>query len=78
MFLSNDAARAELGIGPDAFEYQVLMGVRPPLWRAWQDAGLPVRVYVPYGPDWHAYSMRRLKKNPKLLQQMALGIFAKS
>lgn len=73
-----EALRAELGIGPDAFEYQVLMGVRPPLWRSWQDAGLPVRVYVPYGPDWHAYSMRRLKKNPKLLQQMALGIFAKS
>jgi len=73
-----EALRAELDVGTDAFEYQVLMGVRPPLWRAWQAAGLPVRVYVPYGPDWHAYSMRRLKKNPKLLQQMALGIFAKS
>lgn len=75
---SLEAVRRELGVGEDGFEYQVLMGVRPPLWRQWQADGLPVRVYVPYGPDWHAYSMRRLKKNPKLLQQMALGVFGRS
>jgi proline dehydrogenase len=72
-----EALRAELGIDASSFEYQVLMGVRPPLWKSWQEQGLPVRVYVPYGPDWHAYSMRRLKKNPKLLQQMALGVFSR-
>lgn len=70
-----DALREELGLGQEAYEYEVLMGVRPSLWRIWQDAGHPVRVYVPYGPDWHAYSMRRLKKNPRLLRQMALGVF---
>lgn len=73
-----ESLRSKLGITDEAFEYQVLMGVRPPLWKDWQQKGLPVRVYVPYGPDWHAYSMRRLKKNPKLLRQMAFGIFSRS
>lgn len=72
-----DALRLALKLDSDAYEYEVLMGVRPKLWRAWQAAGHPVRVYVPYGPDWHAYSMRRLKKNPKLLQQMAFGFLTR-
>jgi hypothetical protein len=24
-------------------------------------------VYVPYGPDWLAYSLRRLRRNPQIL-----------
>ena len=70
-----EALRLELGLTSEDYEYEVLMGVRPSLWQVWRDAGYTVRVYVPYGPDWHAYSMRRLKKNPKLLRQMALGVF---
>jgi proline dehydrogenase len=59
------------------YELQVLMGVRRPLWDQWLGAGHPVRVYVPFGPDWKAYSLRRLKKNPKLLTQVVLGMFKK-
>ena len=70
-----EAIRQELGLGDDDYEYEVLMGVRQNLWQIWRDLGYTVRVYVPYGPDWHAYSMRRLKKNPHLLRQMALGVF---
>lgn len=67
----------ELAIPKTRYEFQVLMGVRRPLWRQWLDAGHPVRVYVPFGPEWKAYSLRRLKKNPKLLTQVALAAFRK-
>jgi proline dehydrogenase len=67
----------ELDIPKQRYEFQVLMGVRRPLWALWKNAGHPVRVYVPYGPEWKAYSLRRLKKNPKLLTQVAFGAFRK-
>lgn len=55
------------GIAGDRFELQVLMGVQQGLWSRWRDAGATVRVYVPYGPEWRAYSTRRLRKNPAIL-----------
>jgi len=62
-------------IGQDRYELQVLMGVRERLWQAWKRANEPVRVYVPYGPDWRAYSTRRLKKNPLILQHVMRDFF---
>lgn len=58
------------GLGANQYEFQVLMGVREPLWEEWRDAGHPVRVYVPYGPQWRPYSQRRLKKNPQLFHHL--------
>jgi hypothetical protein len=29
-----------------------------------------VRIYVPYGEDWHAYSMRRLTRNPQIARHV--------
>jgi proline dehydrogenase len=52
------------------YELQVLLGVREPLWRTWRDAGHPVRVYVPFGPEWRAYSQRRLRKNPQIFRHV--------
>lgn len=60
----------ELGVGPDRFEFQVLLGVQEGLWELWRRAGHPVRVYVPYGPDWRAYSSRRLRKNPQIFRHV--------
>ena len=51
----------------DSYEFQVLLGVREELWDKWKRAGHRVRVYVPYGPEWRAYSQRRLRKNPQIL-----------
>ena len=28
--------------------------------------GFRVRVYIPFGRDWYAYSVRRLRENPRL------------
>ena len=61
------AVAAELGVASDRMEFEVLLGVQEALWKAWQEAGHKVRVYVPYGPEWRSYSQRRLGKNPEIL-----------
>jgi proline dehydrogenase len=55
-----------LKLTPQQYEFQMLLGVREPLRRAIVDGGHRLRVYVPFGPHWHAYSLRRLKENPKI------------
>ncbi len=57
----------ELGMPASHYEFQVLLGVQEQLWSRWRAAGHQVRVYVPYGPEWRAYSTRRLRKNPQIL-----------
>jgi proline dehydrogenase len=66
----------ERGMRSEHYEFQVLLGVREALWARWRSEGHVVRVYVPYGPEWLAYSLRRLKKNPQILghvMRAALG-----
>jgi proline dehydrogenase len=38
---------------------ELLYGVLPDEARALRDRGVPVRLYLPYGPDWFRYLMRR-------------------
>ena len=59
------------------FELQVLLGVGEELRRECLDAGLPVRVYIPYGAQWLPYVQRRLRKNPKLARYAFFGLFKK-
>ena len=59
---------------PPGFEFQMLMGVGEALRARLVAAGHRVRVYVPYGDDWYGYSVRRLKENPKMATQVALGL----
>ena len=57
-------------------EFQALLGV--PMRRTLErlkTEGHKVRLYVPFGPDWYAYSLRRLKENPKMAGAIAKGIF---
>jgi proline dehydrogenase len=55
---------AERGISPDAFEFQMLYGIRRDLQNALRDAGYRMRVYVPFGREWFPYFMRRLGERP--------------
>jgi proline dehydrogenase len=48
----------------DAFEYQMLYGVRRDLQQRLVAEGYRVRVYVPYGEAWYPYFMRRLAERP--------------
>jgi proline dehydrogenase len=73
-FLVDHALRlVDGGINP-GFEFQMLMGVGEGLRARLVTAGHRVRVYVPYGDDWYGYSVRRLKENPKMATQVALGL----
>jgi proline dehydrogenase len=47
-----------------AFEFQMLYGIRRDLQVRLAQAGFPVRVYVPYGRYWYPYFMRRLAERP--------------
>lgn len=50
------------------FEFQMLLGVDPELRRIILQAGIKLRVYVPFGSQWYPYSVRRLRENPNLLR----------
>jgi proline dehydrogenase len=58
-----DHAQKE-GIGKDAFEFQMLYGVRRDLQEQLARDGYNMRVYVPYGKHWYPYFMRRLAERP--------------
>lgn len=50
------------GIGRDAFEFQMLYGLRPETQRQIVRDGYRMRVYVPYGTEWLPYYSRRLRE----------------
>ncbi|MEP6636154.1 MAG: proline dehydrogenase family protein [Acidobacteriota bacterium] len=52
------------GIGKEAFEFQMLYGIRRDLQRQLARDGYNLRVYVPYGKHWYPYFMRRLAERP--------------
>jgi proline dehydrogenase len=64
-----------LQIPRERYEFQMLLGVLAPLRRLILDAGHPVRVAVPYGPNWYPYSLRRLRKNPAIAGYVLKSLF---
>jgi proline dehydrogenase len=60
---TKDFAAAE-GIPKDAFEFQMLYGVRRDLMIKLAQEGYRMRTYVPYGEHWYPYFMRRLAERP--------------
>lgn len=54
----------EHGIAPDAYEFQMLYGIRRDLQQMLLNAGHRVRIYVPFGREWFPYFMRRLGERP--------------
>jgi proline dehydrogenase len=52
------------GLQPDAFEFQMLYGIRRDLQTALAGEGYKVRIYVPFGKEWFPYFMRRLGERP--------------
>ena len=55
---------ARKGISDDAFELQMLYGVRRDYQRQLVANGLNMRIYVPYGSQWYSYLMRRMAERP--------------
>ena len=61
----------ERRLGQDRYEFQLLLGVKEGLRDRLIAAGHGVRIYVPYGEAWYAYSLRRLKENPSIAGYVA-------
>jgi proline dehydrogenase len=58
-----------------AFEFQMLYGVRRDLQRKLAAEGFGVRVYIPFGPEWYPYFMRRLAERPANVIFLAKNFF---
>src|SRR3989454_10943925 len=58
-----DFAQRE-AISKEAFEFQMLYGIRRDLQEQLAKEGYRMRVYVPYGERWYPYFMRRLAERP--------------
>jgi proline dehydrogenase len=54
----------KIGLPKDAYEFQMLYGIRRDLQEQLVKDGYLVRVYVPFGTHWYPYFMRRLAERP--------------
>lgn len=66
----------DLNIPKDKFEFQMLLGVREDLRNKINNDGYKVRIYVPFGKEWYAYSIRRLKENPQVAMYVVKNLFS--
>jgi len=61
------------------YEFQALSGV--PMDKTLEkliENGHKVRYYIPYGPEWYAYSLRRMKENPDIWKDSLKAFFFRS
>ena len=58
------AFAARENIPRNAFEFQMLYGIRRDLQQCLVKDGWGVRVYIPFGTEWYPYFMRRLAERP--------------
>ena len=67
----------QLDLDKHEYEFQMLLGVDEQLRSILVNSGHRLRVYVPYGQQWYAYVMRRLKENPKIAVYVLKALFKK-
>lgn len=67
----------ELNLNRDEYEFQMLLGVTEKLRKIIVDEGHRLRVYVPFGEQWYAYSTRRLKENPQMAGYIVKSLFSR-
>ncbi len=65
------------GLRRDQYEFQMLLGVTERLRRRILADGHRLRVYVPFGERWYAYSVRRLQENPQIAGYAFKALFSR-
>jgi proline dehydrogenase len=55
----------------------MLLGVAGRLREELVARGHPLRVYVPFGELWYAYSLRRLRENPNIAGHIMRNLFTR-
>lgn len=73
-----EAVIDKLAVDEDRYEFQMLLGVAGTLRRELVARGHPLRVYVPFGDRWYAYSMRRLRENPNIAGHVVSNLLSRS
>ena len=68
---------AERKLTREEYEFQMLLGVRERLGDELVAEGHRLRIYVPFGRHWYAYSLRRLQENPKIAGYIAADTFGR-
>ncbi|MGB6383763.1 MAG: proline dehydrogenase family protein [Terriglobales bacterium] len=61
----------------NAFEFQMLYGIRRDLQQGLVKDGWGVRVYIPFGTEWYPYFMRRLAERPANVLFIAKNLLRK-
>lgn len=65
-------------VARDAFEFQMLYGVRRDVQQRLRDAGYTLRIYVPFGGAWYPYLMRRMAERPANMLFIVNAVLAES
>jgi proline dehydrogenase len=68
---THDEALIREALARDVPELQMLLGVREDRASELVAEGRRVRIYVPFGEQWYAYSLRRLQENPAMATTIA-------
>ncbi len=68
---THDESLIREALARDVPEFQMLLGVREERAAELVAAGRRVRIYVPFGEHWYAYSLRRLQENPAMATTIA-------
>ena len=70
-WLIGEALKRVATLDVNAYEFQMLLGVREQRASELVADGHRLRVYVPYGEHWYQYSLRRLQENPAMAGTIA-------
>ena len=76
MIDATKAFAADKGIPKDAYEFQMLFGIRRDLQARLVAEGYRMRIYVPFGRQWFPYFMRRLGERPANVGWVVKGILS--
>ncbi|MDE3058479.1 MAG: proline dehydrogenase family protein, partial [Bacteroidota bacterium] len=68
----------EMRLTPQEYEFQMLLGVRSGRRAQLVEEGHRLRVYTPFGKQWYAYSIRRLKENPQIAGYVFRAMFRRN
>lgn len=66
----------KMNLNQSDYEFQMLYGVKSKLRDKIVADGHRLRVYVPFGQSWYAYSIRRFKENPQIAWYVFQAIFS--
>jgi proline dehydrogenase len=68
----------EMNLPANAYEFQMLYGVRVKLRDQILARGHRMRIYVPFGAHWYAYSMRRFQENPQMVRYILQALLVEN